>query len=376
MKRKQHRPTHAVIDLAAYQSNLKAIQRCVGRERKIIAIIKSNAYGHGMLECAHAGWDIGIRWFGVATVDEALTLRRESRFDRGRILLLGPTFPADASALVSNNIDVAVGSLKVARALDRAAKKYDTIARAHLKVDTGMGRFGFWCKDVPPILQDLAALKSVEWVALMTHFSESDVSSREYTRLQLKNFAHVIKECKERGFKPCFIHAANSGGVLQHPDSFYDLVRPGIMTYGLYPDTQTRHTIELKPVLTLLTKIVEVREFPSRRYLSYGRTYQTRRRTKVGLLPLGYGDGYPRALSNKGYVIVRGKKAPVIGRVCMDQVLIDISRIPDAGVGDEVLVYGKKGRHHVPIEELAHTIGTISYELTCQLTPRVPRLYK
>ncbi|MCX7766498.1 MAG: alanine racemase, partial [Candidatus Sumerlaeia bacterium] len=147
------------------------------------------------------------------------------------------------------------------------------------------------------------------------------------------------------------------------------------MSYGMLPDVRTRRTIDIKPVMTLLTRIINVREFPAGRYLSYGRTYQTKRRTRVGILPIGYGDGYPRHFSNCGYVIVRGKKAPVIGRVCMDQVLIDITRIPEAQLGDEVLVYGKKGKDHIPIEEVAHRIGTISYELTCRLTARVPRIY-
>ena len=372
-----YRQTKILVNLSNYQKNLRAIQRKIGSKRGIIAIIKADAYGHGMVECARAGWQVGIRWFGVATVDEALTLRQIEEFARDgcRILVLGPTFPSDAEELVRNRIDVAVGSLRVLKALDKAGEKCGVRARVHLKVDTGMGRFGFWCEDLPGLVDEFKKRRHIEWVAMMTHFSESDVPSPAYTRWQIKNFDRTVAECEKRGFRAQYLHAANSGAVLQHPSAYYDLVRPGIMTYGLLPDIRTRRTIALKPVMTLLTRIIDIREFPRGRYLSYGRTYQTRRRIRAGLLPLGYGDGYPRHLSNCGYVMVCGKKAPVIGRVCMDQVLIDITRIPSARIGSEVVVYGKKGNNYVPIEELAHRIGTISYELTTQVTRRVPRVY-
>lgn len=448
------RPTSAIVNLGNYQWNLREIQRRIGKRCRVMAVVKAQGYGHGMLECARAAAEIGVKWFGVATVDEALLLRqdvtanwqqmeeekhetREARKeardnsqllteewreaqgkrqkievgqskssrvmleadDVVRILLMGPTFPADAEVLVENGIDVAVGSLAVAKALNKAAgkrqktrggsskqgagsRKVEDVllqrnfkARAHLKVDTGMGRFGFWFEDVPEIVDELKKLENIEWVGLMTHFSESDSPNFTYTRWQIKNFNWLIKECELRGFRPQFIHAANSGAILQHPDAYYDMVRAGIMSYGMLPDVRTRRTIAIKPVMTLLTRIINVREVPAGRYLSYGRTYQTKRRTRVGILPLGYGDGYPRHFSNCGYVIVKGKKAPVIGRVCMDQVLIDITRIPEAQVGDEVLVYGQKGKDYIPIEEMAHRIGTISYELTCRLTARVPRIY-
>jgi alanine racemase len=238
-----------------------------------------------------------------------------------------------------------------------------------------MGRFGFWWEDVPPLFDTLLGFRHVKWEGLMTHFSESDVRSKKYTKWQISNLEQLREQCKAAGFKPAIVHAANSGAVLQHPDAFYDLVRPGIMTYGLLPDPVCARTIDIKPVMTLMTRIIQVREFPRGRYLSYGRTYQTKQKTRVGILPMGYGDGYPRHLSNKGYVMVHGRKAPVIGRVCMDQVLIDISRIPRADTGSEVLVWGKKGRNTVPLEEISSMIGTITYELTCQVTPRVPREY-
>ncbi len=370
-----HRPTHAVINLEHYRRNLRGIQRRIGKQREIIAIIKANAYGHGMVQCAWAAKREGIKWLGIATVDEALCLRHTRGFANSRLLILGPTFPEDADVLVDNKIDVAVGSLDVARALDRSAKKAGVPARTHLKADTGMGRFGFWFEDVPDTLSILKEFKHLRWKGVMTHFSESDVPSFSYTQWQLKNFKWLLEQCAARNFQPEHIHAANSGAVLQHPDAFYDLVRPGIMTYGLLPDHRCKETVTLRPVLTLLTKIIDVRTFPKGRFLSYGRTFKTKRRTRAGLLPMGYGDGYPRHLSNKGFVMVHGKKARVIGRVCMDQVLIDITNNPRADVGSEVVVYGKKGKNYVPLEEIAKRIGTITYELTCRLTPRVPRHY-
>jgi alanine racemase len=371
----QHRPTHAVIRLDRYRANLRAIQKHVGRERQVIAVVKAKGYGHGMVECARAAVKEGIKWLAVATVDEALTLRATRGLASKRILVLGPTFPSDAEELVNNKIDVAVGSLPVMKALDKAGEKFNTRARVHLKTDTGMGRFGFWCEDVPELVKEFKKLSHLNWQAMMTHFSESDIPSYKYTKWQTRNFEKLVKECSSLGFRPPLLHAANSGAILQHPAAWYDMVRPGIMSYGLLPDPLCKRTVKLRPVMNLMTRIIEVRAFPKGRFLSYGRTYETKRKTRVGILPMGYGDGYPRLLSNKGYVMVCGKKAPVIGRVCMDQVLIDITRIPQAGIGSEVVVWGKKGRNIVPLEELSSMIGTITYELTCQVTPRVPREY-
>ena len=370
-----HRPTHAVVNLGHYRYNLRAIQKRIGKKRGIIAVVKAQAYGHGMLECARAALEEGIRWLGVATVDEALTLRQQPEFTSTRILVMGPTFPADAEDLVQNRIDVAVGTVAVARALDKASQTLKPPAHAHLKIDTGMGRFGFWHEELPAILKTLRGLHAISWQALMTHFSESDIRSKTYTRWQIANFERVVKRCADAGFKPAILHAANSGAILQHPAAYYDLVRPGIMSYGMLPDIQTQRTIPIKPVITLLTRIINVREYPAGRYLSYGRTYQTKRSSRIGILPLGYGDGYPRHLSNCGYVMTHGKRAPVRGRVCMDQVLIDITQIPEAHVGSEVVVYGRKGANYVPIEDVARLAGTITYEITCDITPRVPRVY-
>ena len=368
-----HRPTVAVIHLNAISRNIRAIQRKIGPRRQVMAVVKARGYGHGMIEATRAAIEGGAAQLGVATVDEAVELRAQGI--RLPILMLGPVFRSDAEVVVRKRISVALGSLDLARSLDRAARRQRRRASVHVKIDTGMGRFGFWHEEWKKVLPELVRYAHLRFDGLFTHFPDSDGKSPSYTKWQLRNFRSVLEQCQRVEFMPAKIHAANSGAILQHPEAHLDLVRPGIMVFGLYPTPVVERTVVLHPAMTLLSRIVMIRNVGKGRYVSYGRTFKTPRRMRIATVPIGYGDGYPRSLSNRGVMIVRGRRVPIVGRVCMDQVLLDVTRVPRAEVGDEVLVYGKKGTAHLPIEEIAETIGTIPNEIVCEVGERVPRVY-
>lgn len=368
-----HRPTIAIISLHAARHNIRAIREKVGSHCRVMAVVKADAYGHGMIPVAKAALEAGASWLGIATVDEAVTLR-ETGF-RAPILILGPSFPEDAETLVSHDISVAVGSLEAARALGRAALKLKKKALIHIKVDTGMGRFGFWWKDLVPLLWDIKKIRGIHLQGCFTHFAVSDIPDFKYTKWQNANFQKFLAAAQNAKINFDLIHAANSGAILQHPDTWYDLVRAGVMLYGMLPDTETMPTVPIKPVMTLGTRLVEVRTHPKGRFLSYGCTFQTRRKSRIGILPIGYGDGLSRKLSGRGKVIIRGCGAPIVGRVCMDQVLVDVTDIPGASVGDDVLLWGQKGTDVLKVEEVASWMESITYEVTCALGRRIPRVY-
>lgn len=368
-----HRPTVAVIHLNAISRNIRAIQRKIGKKRHVMAVVKARGYGHDMVEAARAAIQGGAAELGVATVDEAVELRAQGI--RLPILMLGPVFRSDAEVVVRKRISVALGSLDLARSLDRAAQRQGRRASVHVKIDTGMGRFGFWHEEWKKVLPELVRYAHLRFDGLFTHFSDSDGKSPSYTKWQLRNFRSVLEQCQHVNFRPGKIHAANSGAILQHPEAYFDLVRPGITVFGLYPTPVVERTVVLHPAMTLLSRIVMIRNVGKGRYTSYGRTFKAPRRMLIATVPIGYGDGYPRSLSNRGVMIVRGRRVPIVGRVCMDQVLLDVTRVPRAEVGDEVLIYGKKGTAHLPIEEVAETIGTIPNEIVCEVGERVPRVY-
>lgn len=380
-----HRPTQAIIHLSHIQANLRAVQQKVGTARKVWAIVKANAYGHGMLRVADACLAAGAYGLGVATTDEAIRVR--DRFHTSPILLLGPSLPADAEDLVANEIDVAVGDPVMARALSGAAARLEKHARAHLKVDTGMGRFGFAAEELSARASELAALPAIHWNGVFTHFAVSDSPAPEdvlYTSMQLRWLRRAMSDLVRhfpRGKDALpMLHACNSGGVLQHTEAYLDAVRPGIMLYGHLPDPLCKPTVPLLPGMTLKTRIVHLRTHTAGSSLSYGRTYECPRETRIGILPIGYGDGYHRHLSNRGEVVIDGRRAPIRGRVCMDQTLVDVTDIPGAGVGSEVILFGGQpgpdGRPPLPVQEVADWLKTITYEVTCHIGRRIPRIYE
>ena len=379
-----HRPTCAVIHLAHIRANIEGIRRAAGAKNHIWAVVKADAYGHGMVRVAETCLKADANGLAVATVDEAITLR--SNFPWTRILLLGPCFPQDADDLVGNEIETAVGDDLVARALSQAASRREKYALAHLKLDTGMGRFGYPAENIARIAGVLTSLPGMRWKGVFTHFAVSDeasADSKNYTQVQirwLKRAADEFRHHLPTSTEYPMIHACNSGGILQHPAAYFDGMRPGVMLYGHLPDPSCQASIQLWPAMTLKTRIVGIRLHPTGSSLSYGRTYSCTSERRIAILPVGYADGYNRLLSNRGEVIIRGRRAPVRGRICMDQTLVDITEISAAEVGDEVILFGgppnADGKPPLPVSEVASWMGTIPYEVTCLIGQRVPRVYE
>lgn len=375
LARPSHRPTWAEVNLEALRANIRAIAHHLTRSCRIMAVVKADGYGHGVVPIARAALEAGATHLAVATSDEALDLRETPGFRRTPILVTGPTFPEEAELLQEANIAYSVGTLPLLRHHLQVAGARGRKARIHLQVETGIGRDGFRHDDPAPIEEFRGRERHLE--AVWTHFSvsdELDADSIAYTREQCRRLLSFDGLCRRAGMKP-LRHAANSGGVLFHRESWLDLVRPGIMIYGANPSSCPGIPVPLRPVMTVRSRLAVIRTMEPGDCISYGREWTVPSRRRIGTIPIGYGDGYPRALSNRFFALVRGQRVPIRGRVCMDQIMVDLDAIPQARAGDEVVLFGAQGPERLPLEEAAAVAGTIPYELTCQLTHRVPRVY-
>ncbi len=371
--RSLHRPTRALIDLAAFRHNLDAVRRIVGPHVGIMAVIKANAYGHGIIPLAREAVRWGVQALAVATADEALDLRETTGFGDIPILLIGPSFAQDAKDLQAASISVTIGSHHLLRHHLAVARERGAVPRLHVKIDTGMGRYGLAPEDT--VFLEMLKEMPEALEGLMTHFSVSDelhTKDMHYTAYQNARFERTIARVHAAGMRP-ILHAANSGAILNHPATHFEIVRPGMMLYGANPDPRGK-ALALKQVLTLATRIVSIHEHKQGESISYGRRFTMPRDGRIGILPIGYGDGFPRALSGKAAVLIRGQRVPVVGRICMDQTLVDLTEFPAIRVGDEVVLYGSQGNHRISLEEVARQAGTIPYEITCQLGLRIPRV--
>lgn len=369
------RPTVAVVDLSALRKNLSVIRRIVGHRVGILAVVKADGYGHGMVPVAEAAAKWGVQGFAVGTADEALELRESRAIPRLPVLVMGPTLPDDAPALQAAGVAVAIGSETLLRAHLQVAWRRGESARLHVKIDTGMGRSGFSVGDLSWLEALRHARSSLE--GMFTHFACSESLRREdvaHTVLQRQRFESLVRLAYQAGLRPVY-HAANSGAVLRHRDAHYQLVRPGILMYGNEPSAEYLAGAHLLPVLRIQSKLLAIHHHRAGDTISYGRTHTLPRDTPVGIVPVGYGDGFPRTMSNKADMLVHGQRVPVIGRVCMDQTLIDLSSVPQARPGDDVVILGEQGEHRISLDEMAEVAGTIPYEITCQLSKRVPRVY-
>lgn len=368
------RPVWAEIDLEALAHNVQAIKSILAPQTEIMAIVKANAYGHGAGPVARKALASGVTWLGVATLDEALALRREGI--SAPLLILGYTPPEDAGRVVAADISQTVFSVDQARALNAAAAAVGTRARLHLKIDTGMGRLGFLPGEAVTAARTMAALPHVTLEGIFTHFAAADAADKTYTWRQLDLFQQVITRLEQHGITFPWRHAANSGAIIDLPETHFNLVRAGIILYGHYPSPEVRRErLALSPVMTLKTRVVLVKEVPAGSYISYGCTYCTPGPARIATLPVGYADGYSRLLSNRAQVLLRGRRVPVVGRVCMDQCMIDVTSIPEVRVGDEAVLFGRQGEESLTVEEVAAWMGTINYEILCLISKRVPRLY-
>ncbi len=366
------RPTCAVIDLAALAHNFQQVER-LADGRQILAIVKANAYGHGAVEVSRRLVSLGVDMLGVALVEEGRELRAAGI--QVPILLMAALFPAQAEAVLEYNLIPIVFDLTVARALSEAAKKRKTLITVHVKVDTGMGRIGISPEDAPDFIAGLLQLGGLSVNGLMTHFADADLRDKQFAARQLDRFERLLGTLEERGMAIPVRHAANSAAVLDYHRALFTMVRPGLMLYGYDPLEERARSAGLRPVLSFVTRIAFIKKVPPGIPLSYGRTYTTLRQSIIATVPAGYADGYSRGLSNKGEALVRGVRVPVVGRVCMDMCMIDVTDVPGACEGDEVVLLGSRGGQSITADDLAARTETIAYEVLCGISSRVPRIY-
>ena len=370
------RPTIADINLDNLAFNFRSVKEFVGEGVDFMAVVKADAYGHGAIQCATRLEAEGVDWFAVATVEEGVGLR-ESRITKP-ILVLGGFWPGQENAALNFDLTPVVFRADQARSIAEAAERQGIAAKIHVKIDTGMGRIGVRLNDVAASAAELSAIANLEVEGLMTHFAVADdLAATDFTNHQITSFEQAVENFLAHGHRPRYIDMANSPGAIVHPLSRAKLVRIGGLLYGLGGDVLPAGVPhpELKPVMTITSKIAQIKEIKTGESVGYGRTFIAERDTVVATIPIGYHDGLPRSLSNKGYFLVRGRRAPIIGRVSMDWTTIDVTDIPNSAVGDGVTIIGASGDEMVRAEDLAAIADTISYEITCGISQRIPRRY-
>jgi alanine racemase len=382
--------THVKIDLRALAHNIRAIRRLSldyqfrlptrppqarrpKRAHDILAVIKADAYGHGMLEAACVLGRSGVELFGVSDLAEGEGLRRAG-FSQG-ILLFETCLPAQAADIIRLRLTPAVGSLDMARALDAAAARQRRRADLHVKIDTGMGRLGVWYEEAPALVRKIFSLRNVRVMGLMTHFPAAD-TDRLFTREQIRRVYDIVTGLDKEGLVIPYIHAANSMGLTGYRTHIFNLSRPGLMLYGLYPHPSLKKNIALKPVMSVHSRVIFIKDIPKGQSVSYGRTFFSRKDMTVAVVPAGYHDGYFRALSNKADVLIGGRRCRILGRVTMDQIMVDVTGLSGVRAGSPVVLLGRQGRENVSADELAKKAGTISYEIVCGLGLRLARQYQ
>lgn len=366
------RPTWVEVNLDAIAHNVRRVVEIVGPNVQVMAVLKADAYGHGALRVARTALNNGARMLGVACLGEALALRRAGI--AAPILILGYTPPWQAREVVLHDISVALFSLDVAQALNRAAIELQSKAKVHIKVDTGMGRLGLLPEQVGEFVEQLRSWPSLVLEGIFTHFAMADSHDKSYTRWQLSRFQGVLRELEEKGVRIPYVHAANSAAILEMPETHFNTVRLGIAMYGLDPSPEVPCPPDFLPALTFKTMVAQVKSLPAGSPISYGCTYRTARPSRIAVIPVGYADGFRRAPAHWGEVLVRGKRAPIVGRVCMDQTMIDVTDIPGVREGDEVVLIGRQGQEEITVEDVAKRLGTINYEVISEIMARVPRV--
>lgn len=369
--------TWAEINLDALAHNMRRIRAITNPDVLVMAVVKADAYGHGVSECAGVLLENGADRLAIATLDEGIELRR--MFPEVPILILGSSMENEAAELIKNNITPNVYTIGLAKALSDAAQKLNKTVKIHIKLDTGMSRIGFLVDDsdnkcVIDEILEISRLPMIEIEGIFSHFSTSDEASDEYTRLQFKRFISVCDALEEKGLEIPIRHICNSAATMMYPEYHLDMVRPGLILYGMYPsDDVDKSRLDLKYVMSLKSIITYVKEIESGRAVSYGNEYIADGAVRIATVPIGYADGYSRLLAKKAKVSVGGKLFPIAGRICMDQCMIDVSGVNNIKRGDEALIFGDGA---VTVDDIANWLGTINYEITCMLSRRIPRVYK
>ncbi len=371
------RPTWAEIDLGAIRHNLRQIKKLVGwgkkNSPKIMVVVKANAYGHGLREVARTLEELDVHYLGVATLDEAIALRKEGI--KLPVLVMGAILPEEVDTALDYDVTLTLCNKELARILNDKARAANKTIPVHVKIDTGMGRIGAWHEEAFVFVKMLTEMKNIYLEGIYTHFASA---SRDnfFTNYQLAAFESLLNKIAQKNIQLTYRHAANSIALVDLKKSHFNLVRPGIIVYGMYPKRNFTKILKLKPALSLKTRIVYLKSVPAGRSISYGRTFITERPTRIATLPIGYADGYGRILSNRASVLVKGQKAPVVGKVTMDQTMVDVGHIKGVNIGDEVVLIGRQRKLEMRTEEIARVSRTIPYEIVCSITNRVPRVYK
>lgn len=366
----------ADIDLDAVLYNMESMHKKLKPGTKIAAVVKADAYGHGAVEISRVLENLPYLWgYAVATSNEAMQLVEAGR--KKPIIILGLSFPEQFEEIVENDLRPAVCTYETAQALSDIAAEKNKVCRIHIKVDTGMSRIGF---QVTPESADTVAriskLPNIMIEGIFTHFARADESSKAPAYEQFKQFEKMIAMVEEKGVQIPLKHCSNSAGIVEIPECNMDMVRAGITLYGLWPSEEVDKTkISLKPVMSLRSRVAYVKELLPGRQISYGGTFTVKKKMTVATVPVGYGDGYARGLSNKGWVLIKGQRAPICGRVCMDQCMVDVTDIPGVKIGDTVTLLGKDADEEITMEQLGELSGRFNYEVACLITPRVPRIY-
>ena len=367
---------YATVNLDAIVKNLENMKKNIQEDTKIIAVLKADGYGHGAVPIAKHIEPLPYLWgIAVATVEEGMILRKNGITKP--ILILGYTFSDDYDTIIEQEMRPAVFTLKMARELSKAAVRLKKPAKIHIKIDTGMSRIGYRNLEqaVPEILE-ISALDGIEIEGIFTHFARADETDPAPAYQQMETFEQFIHALEEKGLSISVKHCSNSAGILRMKEANMNVVRAGIILYGLYPsDEVEKDLVPLEPAMELKSHIVYIKTLEPGVAVSYGGTYVTSRPTRVATIPVGYADGYCRGLSNKGFVLIHGKKAPILGRICMDQFMVDVTDIPEAQEADEVTLLGRDQKEQITMEELGNLSGRFNYEFACCISRRVPRIY-
>ena len=370
-----HRPVWAEIDLDCVAHNLHEFQRILKPNAELMAVVKADAYGHGALQVARTALEAGASWLAVALPEEGLLLRRQEI--TAPLLLLGGSAPGTENAVIANELCPNIFTIESAQRFAECAKAQGKSLPFYLKLDTGMGRIGVRPDQLLEFLEALKAFPQLELQGVFSHFSKADETDKSYSQKQIDCFQEGLRQIHEAGFQPKYRVLSNSAGTMELPDTHFDMVRIGISLYGLYPsDEVDRSTVQLKPVMQWKTRITYLKTLPPGEAVSYGGKFITQRQTKVATLPIGYADGFRRRLWTKEWqVLVRGQRAPIIGKICMDMCMLDVTDIDGVDIGDEVVLLGRQGNEMIHTDDMAAALDTINYEITCLVGKRVPRVY-
>ena len=373
---KEYNRVYAKIDMDAAAYNMEQMKKRIGGGARLIAVVKTDAYGHGAVPLAEVFEKLDYVWgYAVASLDEGMILRKHGI--KKPILVLGCVFPDQYDDMVRNDIRAAVYMEEMALGMAEAAKKAGKKAYIHIKTDTGMGRIGFpVSEESADIIERISKLEDIKIEGMFTHFAKADETDKTYTYDQHRKFMWMKEQMEKRGVEIPYYDCDNSAGIIDFPDMKHDLARAGISTYGMYPSEEVnQNAVDLKPVLSLVSHVIFVKTVKPGTSISYGGTFVAPEKMRVATIPVGYGDGYPRSLSNKGTVLIHGKRARILGRVCMDQFMVDVTDIPDVKFMDQAVLIGEDQGDRITVEELAGLSGRFNYEFVCCLGKRIPRVY-